>query len=152
MKEIRLFELITKDSILLEESCNSKIQTINHLVDLLCQKCGIKNRNAVLNAIIRREEAGSTAIGRGVAVPHARTNAVESVSAAFAKINKGADFNALDGKPVYFIFLLISPKTDGGMYLRILASISKLLKKTSVREKLFNAKTPEEVIDAFKTV
>ena len=92
----------------------------------------------------------STGIGFGIAIPHASSDAVFEVVAAFGRSSQGIEFDALDSAPVKFVVLFIVPKNQFQTHLRTLASIAKFLNDRSVREKLAEAGTKEEILAIFE--
>jgi PTS system fructose-specific IIA component/PTS system nitrogen regulatory IIA component len=88
-------------------------------------------REEVVAAILKREVLGSTAIGSGVAIPHARSSGVATVLGAIAHFRFGLDFDSLDGQPVFVVCLLVSPADQQGQHLRVLEGISKPLRSAS---------------------
>jgi PTS system nitrogen regulatory IIA component len=100
-----------------------------------------------LAAILERERLGSTAIGRGVAVPHARLEELDKVLVAFGYSAAGVEFSALDGEPVHEVFLVIAPKGRADEYLDIMERITRLVQNDDFRRFLSRAKTSQEVIE-----
>ncbi|HQH46823.1 MAG TPA: PTS sugar transporter subunit IIA, partial [Candidatus Aminicenantes bacterium] len=90
---------------------------------------------------------GGTAIGRGLAIPHARTRTLERVVMAMARLRPGVDFGAEDGEPVRLVFLLGAPEDKAGEYLKVLGKLSRLLKENGLRKELLKAATPEAVLE-----
>lgn len=101
----------------------------------------------VFSAIIGREALGSTAIGRGAAVPHARAPGVDQVLMALGLSLQGVEFNALDGEVVHSIFLVIGPQEAAEDYLSVMATISRLLHNDDFRRFLASARSSGEVLD-----
>ncbi len=97
-----------------------------------------------------RENLESTGIGNGIAIPHARCDDVDELTVICGISRDGIDFDALDGKPVYVIFLIVSPDKNKSLYLRVLANISRLLRHTPVRDELIRARNPKEAIEIIK--
>jgi len=97
---------------------------------------------------MERERLGSTGIGENVAIPHAKSNEIDTIIATFGRSSSGISFDSLDQKPVYFIFLLIAPEKSAGMHLKTLARISKLLKNPLFRQDLMKAKDKKEIYEA----
>jgi PTS system nitrogen regulatory IIA component len=89
-----------------------------------------------MEALMAREVLGSTAIGQGVAIPHAKADCVDKLVAAFGLSKKGIDFDSLDGEPAYIFFLLVAPQDSAGPHLKALARISRLLKDKYFRDGL----------------
>ena len=94
---------------------------------------------------MEREKLGSTGIGQGVAIPHGKSDSVESLVAALGVSKRGVDFESLDGEPVNLIFLLVAPPDSAGQHLKALARISRLLKDKFFRQALREAKSLEEI-------
>jgi PTS system fructose-specific IIA component/PTS system nitrogen regulatory IIA component len=100
---------------------------------------------SVVKAILKREELGSTGIGRGVAVPHTKHPGVDRLVATIGVSHTGVDFNSLDGERVQLLFLLVSPPDRPGDHLRALENISRQLRDESFCKFLKQAKTPEDI-------
>ena len=92
----------------------------------------------------------STGIGFGIAIPHASSDRVNDVVAAFGRSSQGIEFDALDNAPVKFVVLFIVPKNQFQTHLRTLASIAKFLNDRSIRDSLANAQTTEEILAIFR--
>jgi mannitol/fructose-specific phosphotransferase system IIA component (Ntr-type) len=125
---------------------------IVELIDLLVaqQKIDPASRDGILAALKQREETMSTGIGFGIAIPHASSEAVTEVIAAFGRSTQGIEFDALDNAPVKFVVLFIVPKNQFQTHLRTLASIAKFLNDRSIRESLASAGTKEEILSIFQ--
>ncbi len=105
-----------------------------------------KNKNKLIELLKAREALGSTAIGQGVGIPHAKSDCVSSLTAAFGVSKKGVNFESLDGEPVYIFFLLLAPQDSAGPHLKALARISRLLKDKYFRESLKSAEDEKSVL------
>jgi len=125
---------------------------IAELVDTLvaCGKVKPADRESVLESIRQREETMSTGIGLGIAIPHASSDLVGEVVAAFGRSENGVEFDALDGQPVQFIVLFVVPKDQFQTHLRTLAAIAKFLNDRTVREELAKAGSAEEILGVFR--
>ena len=125
---------------------------IVELVEMLVAQGKIKpeDRESVLASLRAREETMSTGIGFGIAIPHASSDCVTEVVAAFGRSAEGIEFDSLDGQPVKFIVLFIVPKDQFQTHLRTLAAIAKFLNDRSVRERLAAAATPQEILAIFE--
>ncbi|MDI6785628.1 MAG: PTS sugar transporter subunit IIA [bacterium] len=145
-----LADILNENAIEVSLKAKDKKEALLEMVNLLEQGWGIKNKEDILKSINSREELMSTGIGHGVAIPHARSNSVTKVLAAFGKSEKGVDFNALDKKPVYLLFLLIASEDASNAHIKILARVSRLLKHNYFRELLKNAETPQEILSLIK--
>ncbi|MDD3001650.1 MAG: PTS sugar transporter subunit IIA [Candidatus Riflebacteria bacterium] len=139
-------ELLQDSFIDLQLDVTDKATAIDKLSAMLCGSGKVSDQNHFVSAVLEREKLGSTAIGAGIAIPHARANTVNEVSIAFARSSQGIDFNSADGDPVNLIFLLAAPVESGSLYLKLLARISRLLRYQDLIDSLKNATTKEEVI------
>ena len=125
-----------------------KEDVIKELVESLITAGEIdkKYRTKLVEALMGREALGSTAIGQGVAIPHAKCDCVTKLVAAFGLSRKGIDFDSLDGESVYLFFLLVAPQDSAGPHLKALARISRLLKDKYFRESLRNCADAHAVV------
>lgn len=123
---------------------------IGELVDLLLKAKEIKNRDEMVKALLEREALGSTGISQGIAIPHAKSDSVRELVAAFGLSRKGVSFDALDGEPVYIFFLLVAPLDSAGPHLKALARISRLLKDKFFRQALRNTGDEKEILRIIK--
>lgn len=139
-------ELLQDNFIDLQLDVPDKATAINKLSEMLCNSGKVSDQNHFVSAVLEREKLGSTAIGAGIAIPHARANTVNEVSIAFARSAHGIDFNSVDGDPVNLIFLLAAPVESGSLYLKLLARISRLLRYQDLIDDLKKASSKEEVI------
>ena len=105
------------------------------LADLAQRSLDIPAR-PVLDAVIEREKLGSTGVGHGVAIPHARTDLVDQVCGVFARLKQPVDFDAVDGRPADLIFLLLAPEDAGAEHLKALAQVSRLFRREDIRRSL----------------
>jgi len=135
---------------MMEIKAKEKIAAINELVAHMVKNKLVSDGNEFIKALAKRENLESTGIGDGIAIPHARTNAVEDLVLAFARSPKGIDFSSIDGKPSHIIFLIASPEGKKSEYILALAKLSRLLRKHAVRDLLRQAKDPEEIMDIIK--
>lgn len=148
-KLIRLSKLLKPKFIELNLEGNNKIEIISELVELIASSRRLKNKKAFFKAVAERENMGSTAIGNGVAIPHAKNKGLNNFILAFAKKNEGIDFEALDGEKTFLFFVLASPEKDVGNHLKILADISRLVKDKFIIESLKKTKDKKEIIKIF---
>jgi PTS system nitrogen regulatory IIA component len=103
----------------------------------------------LFNAITDREELGSTGIGDGVAIPHAKIHGLKNLCACFARSTEGVNFKSIDQEPVLLIFMLLVPENSAGIHLKALARISRVLKEPDFREHLLQADNPQAIYEAF---
>lgn len=139
-----LDELLDPGSVVLQLEATDKKGVLAELSSLLVANQPREVQKAVLEALTQREEVGSTGIGDGVAIPHARTAAVHTIRVAAGVSQQGLDFQSLDQKPVYLFFLILTPAGAAGTHLKLLAQLTRLLRSASLREDLRLAATAEE--------
>ncbi len=147
-----LGNLLSVDQIIPEMKATERWSAIVELVDLLVKRSQIQSadREVVLGALRQREETMSTGIGFGIAIPHASSDRVSQVVAAFGRSSQGIEFDSLDNAPVRFIVLFVVPKDQFQTHLRTLAAIAKFLNDRSVRERLGTAASAAEILSIFE--
>jgi len=145
-----LVDLIKKDVVKVPLVSQTKPEIIDELIDILYNGSRIKDREDVREAINKREELGSTGLEFGIAVPHAKTNAVGTLTVAIGISPAGVDFDALDGKPSKLFFLILAAPNQSGPHIEALAEIAKLSKSRTFLTALMNAKSADEVLDLFR--
>lgn len=128
-------------------AADNKPSAIEELVESLVQAQAIPatDREGIVKAILKREELGSTGIGRGVAVPHTKHPSVDRLVGTVGVCENGIDFNSLDGEKVHLFFLLISPPDRPGDHLRALENISRQLREDNFCRFLKRAKSVDEI-------
>jgi len=141
-------DFLSKKAIITDIKSTKKAEVIKELVDALIEGEEIEKRcrNKLIDALIARESLGSTAIGQGVAIPHAKADCIDKLTAAFGLSKKGVNFDSLDGEPAYIFFLLMAPQDSAGPHLKALARISRLLKDKYFRDSLRNCGDDKAVI------
>ena len=142
---MKIIDFLNEKAVIANMKSLNKESAVRELVDILAKAEGIRNKDELMKVLMNRETLGSTGIGQGVGIPHAKTNAVKKLVAAFGICHEGINFDALDGEPVYLLFLLVAPEDSAGPHLKGLARISRLLKDKYFRESL-KALTDEKAI------
>ena len=142
---MKLSNLIKRELVCLDIESTEKTGSIAEMAESLARENIIRDEGAFLREVLGREEMGSSGIGEGVAIPHARTGMVEEIIIAFGRSRRGINFESLDKKPVYLLFLIASPTNDNELYLRTLSCLSRFLREREYRESLLQAKTVDEV-------
>jgi len=147
---MNLGTLLTESQIVPEMEAAERWPAIVELVDHLCarQLLPADRREGVLALLQEREDQVTTGIGSGVAIPHAFSDKVPRVLAAFGRSRKGIDFEAIDNAPVHYIVLLIVPKEEHQQHLRTLAAIAKMFSLADTRNRLDRANTAGEILAA----
>ena len=98
----------------------------------------------VLEAVEERESVLTTGIGFGVAIPHARSAAVKELTSSVASARRPVPFDSIDGEPVRLFFLIVGPDASAGLHVKILSRIARLVRRENVRQRLVDARTPDE--------
>lgn len=143
---MELSEYISTNLTKLDLVSTTKTDAIKELVDMLDAAGYLTDANAFLNAVFEREKVGSTGIGKGIAIPHSRTAMVRNVVVAVGRSTVGVDFEAIDNRPVHLIFLIAAPVESGGLYLKALARLSRLLRYQDFRNRLMEASSVDEIV------
>lgn len=143
---MKLLEFLAAEHVKLELAARDKLSAIREMVDLICVNAPALDREQELAGVLKREETLSTAIGEGIAIPHAKCEHVSAVTVAFGRAPGGVEFGAPDGKPVDLIFLIISPQRDAGMQLKILALLARLFKEKNFIQSLREARDVQDVL------
>lgn len=148
---MNLGNLLSVDLILPEMQASERWSAIVELVDLLVSRGRVRaeDRDLILAALRQREETMSTGIGFGIAIPHASSDRITEVVAAFGRSSKGIEFDSLDNAPVKFIVLFVVPKDQFQTHLRTLAAIAKFLNDRNTRERLAGAADSAEIHGIF---
>ena len=149
---MKLVELLNPKAVSADLKAQNKGDVVSELLDLLVTSGDIKkaDRPVILKKLNDREALGSTGIGKGVGIPHAKCLSVKKMVAAIGISKKGVDFKSLDGDPAHLFFLLIAPGANPGPHLKSLAKIARLLDDKFVRDRLRSSKTPQEILSIVK--
>lgn len=142
---MRIVDLLCKESISLNTSPKNKSEAIDMLVDLQMKGGKIADKEAYKKGILAREEMSSTAVGDGIAIPHAKSTAVKEPSLAAMTVPGGVDYEALDDEPSNLLFMIAAPN-NGDVHLEVLSRLMTLLMDEDFRGKLLAAKSKEEFL------
>lgn len=137
-------DLLSSDSIVLRGGASSKRQALHAVAELAHRALGLDEARA-LEALLEREALGSTGLGSGVAVPHARVAGLNRVAAVFVRLDTPVAFESLDDRPVDLLFGLFAPPASGAEHLRALAAVSRAMRSPELREQLRQAHTLDAV-------
>jgi mannitol/fructose-specific phosphotransferase system IIA component (Ntr-type) len=147
---MNLASLLSKERINLQIKSNKKEDIITDLVYLI--KKG-SDAELIIHTLLKREELGSTGIGKGIAIPHCRSLAVEKLEIAVGRTAKPVNYNAIDRKPVDLFFLIIAPPQDpGNQYLITLGKIVQIAKELTKKNSLDEIKTPDEFVSLINLI
>ena len=149
---MNIVDLLGKDAISTDLKSNEKNGVISEMVELLVSSGSIKKaeKDEILTKLQERETLGSTGIGKGVAIPHAKCPKIKKMTAAFGISKSGLDFKSLDGELTHIFFLLIAPGETPGPHLKALAKISRLLDDKFIRDRLRAAKGAQDIVKIIK--
>ena len=144
---MKFADFVNVGAIRADLSSDDKPSVIHELVQALVDANAIRgeDKDSIVKAILKREELGSTGIGRGVAVPHTKHPSVDQLVGTVGVSSEGVDFNSLDGEKVQLFFLLISPPDRPGDHLRALENISRQLRDDTFCRFLKQAKTAGDI-------
>lgn len=134
-----LNDLLAAQAVLPALKIKTKKQALQELAAHAARLCGVGERE-IFETLLQRERLGSTGIGRGVAIPHAKFAKLDSLVGLFARAEKPIDFESLDGEPVDLMFLLLAPEGAGADHLKALARIARLLRDEKIAEELRRAR------------
>jgi PTS system nitrogen regulatory IIA component len=143
---MKIMDFLNKKAVTVNLKSTDKDGVIREMVDLLAKAEDIKNKDEIAKALLARESLGSTGIGQGIGIPHAKSQSVKNLVAAFGVSQRGVNFDSLDGEPAYIFFLLLAPEESAGPHLKALARISRMLKDKYFRELLRKTKDEKEAI------
>lgn len=143
---MRIIDLLKKESIDLNGIVTTKKETIEKMTLLMEKGGNVKDLTKYRAGVFEREEEGTTGIGEGIAIPHAKTDAVSGPGLAAMIIRDGVDYDSLDGEPVHMVFLIAAPNTEDNIHLEVLSRLSMLLMDDKFRENLMKASTVEEFL------
>ena len=122
-----LYELFPPELIKIGLEAEDKDEVFEEMVDHFCQVKKTNAREEILTALHEREDKMSTGIHKGIAVPHGKTNSLESIQGILGISRNGVDYDALDGQPVHLLFMLLAPQKDSEKHLRLLKRLAGLL-------------------------
>jgi len=148
---MRFSDLLDIKCIDLSLVANEKEDVIHSMVAKLADAGYIQDIEKAQQAVIERENALSTGVGQGVAVPHATLEDLVEPRVAFARTQKGVSFNSIDGEPVHLVFLLLAPENEISLHLKLLSRVSRLCYNPELRQALMGAESAEVVMDVFRT-
>ncbi len=139
-----LSSLLREGLILAPQTSESRKQILCSMAEAIAQKLGLETRD-VFDAVIERENLGSTSVGEGVAIPHARIEGLEAPIGVFVRLHEGVDFDAIDGRGCDLIFMLLAPHASGADHLRALAQVSRTFRNADLRDALRAADDQDEI-------
>ena|SRR5690625_4290171 len=142
---MRLTQILQPETIKVPLEATDKQGAVEELIDLLAQQGLVHDTAALSSAVWQREKARTTGIGHGIAIPHGKTETLDSLHMAIGISTVPLDFAAIDSKPVTLIMLLASPANQTGPHILALQRISRMLIDTKFRKKIKNAQSAREL-------
>lgn len=146
---MKIADFLKPELIIEDIATQDKQEMLKEFSQLLEKTIGLK-ADKVFSVLTEREKLGSTGIGEGVAIPHGKLRDITELVCCFGRSQKGIEFDAIDGKPVHLIFLLLAPENSAGTHLKALAKISKILKDPNFRKQLLETKGAEQLYQVIK--
>jgi PTS system nitrogen regulatory IIA component len=137
-------ELLDRRSITPRLSARTKRQALSLVAETAARRLGL-DAGDVLEALLAREQAGSTGVGSGVAVPHAKLDGIDRMHGVFVRLEAPVDYDSVDGQPVDLLFALFAPPDAGADHLRALARVARLLRQRELREQLRHAHSTDAI-------
>lgn len=144
--DVKLSDYINAERVLLDLKSTTKLEVLTEISQFAYEKGLVSDPDSVFEGLLAREELISTAIGDGVAIPHARCKAAEGLFIIFARSRAGVDFDSLDGEPVYLFVTLIGPEDRDQDQLKVLSRTARLLKQPDFKTKFLRAETEEAAL------
>ena len=142
-----LKDIITLDCIDINLKGTTKSQIIDEMIDILYKAGKLNDREEYKKEILKRESQGSTGMEEGIAIPHAKTNAVKTSTVAIGISKKGVDYESLDGEPSHIFFMIAASDTSANSHIEILSKITTLLLEDEIREGILQANSKEELLN-----
>ncbi|MEO0879848.1 MAG: PTS sugar transporter subunit IIA [Pseudomonadota bacterium] len=142
-----LQSLLTSDSVILNVKVRCKREALSLLADRAAELTGL-SAETIRDALLEREQLGSTGVGDGVALPHGKIDGLSKITGVLARLDEPVDFDAVDEQPVDLLFLLLAPSEATAAHLKALAKVSRLLRDEQMREALRGADTAEALFAA----
>jgi len=149
---MRLSDYIKPESINIDLDGEDKSEIIEELAGIMSESYADADADRIYEAVMARERDGSTGLELGVAIPHAKCDAVGALSVVIGISKEGVDFESLDGGPAHLFFMMIAPTSESGPHVQAIATIVKMIKLDSFRKRLLNASKSEDVIEAIRKV
>lgn len=143
-----LREALTRDLVATNLSARTKGDVIDELLTMLCSTGKVRDRELALGDLLTNERRTATGMQHGIAIPHAKTAAVDELIACVAVSSEGVDFGSVDRKPSRIFIMTLSPLDQTGPHLQFLSEVGRLLKHRKVRDRVLAAATPDDVLGA----
>lgn len=147
---MRISEMLDARAVSAEIAATGKRDVLDELAQAVAAAHPELNRGKVVQTLLDREKLGSTGVGEGIAIPHGKLAGLNRIVVGFGRSRKGINFDAIDGKPVHLLFVLLAPEDSPGTHLKALARISRLLKDLPFRKRLLDAGDAAELYEVIR--
>lgn len=145
---MNLTSLLRPERVALELKGRKKVEVLRELVAMVKSD---EDAESLLQTLLKREELGSTGIGKGIAIPHGRSLLIDKLEVAVGRSTKGVEFDSIDKKPAHLFFLIVAPPQDrGNQYLITLGRVAIVCQELAKKKRLFEPQTPEEFIELIR--
>jgi PTS system nitrogen regulatory IIA component len=147
---MKLTDILVREACIIDMKARTKKEALRELSQVLTAE--VKNLDAagLLDMLLEREKLGTTAMGDGIAIPHARIESLDRLLASFGRSRQGVDFDSVDGRLTHLFFLLVAPGKEGSAHLLTLARLSRLLASPEFRSKLLEIETCDDLFRALE--
>ena len=145
-------EFVNQNLIKMELQSKDKDSVIEEMIDIMVKNGIVSDKEEVVKKAMEREAKGTTGVGRGVAIPHVKSDAVKKAAVAFGRSSEGIDYGSMDEKPSYLFFLITVPEESHDEHLKILAQLSRNLVHDDFRDSLLEAESAEEVMGILEAI
>jgi len=147
---MKLTDVLVRDACCVDLRGQTKLEVLRELGDSLARVVPSLDPDKLYQMLIEREKLGTTAMGDGIAIPHARIESLNRLLAVFGLSRGGIAFDSLDGQETHLFFLLVAPGKEGSAHLLLLARLSRLLGSEAFRSRLREVQTTDELFRAFE--
>jgi PTS system nitrogen regulatory IIA component len=137
---MKITDILDESSVIQDLRATTKKGVLEELSNVLVEGGKLPDHEKVVEVLLEREKLGSTGIGDGIAIPHGKMRGIKELVISFGRSINGVDFESIDNKPTHLFFLLVAPENSAGIHLKALARISRLLKDSSFRNRLMEAR------------
>jgi PTS system nitrogen regulatory IIA component len=145
-------EFINKNLIKMNLESNDKDSVIKEMIEIMAENDVITDKDEVIKKAMEREAKGTTGVGKGVAIPHVKSDAVKRPAVTFGRSERGIDYGSMDDKPSHLFFLITVPEKSHDEHLKLLAQLSRNLVHDDFRNNLLEAKDEEEIMGILEKI
>jgi PTS system fructose-specific IIA component len=147
---MQINEFLSVETVAVDLEADNKDDLISRMIDLLSHHSEVLDIEEVRRAVVERENMMSTGVGKGLALPHAKCEAVSDTVAALATLERPVDYGSIDDEPVRIVFLLVGTPDAKSQHVKVLSRVSRLMNREAIRSDLLSSKSPAELLDSFR--